>query len=210
MGQVHNALRGGSLSAALTRAVGEMRGASGLERYGETLQPTLDLWSQPEWAYLRGELLGAAFRAVAAAGAGTFAAVALCNPLTSRSIVVVEKIRVTGSSNGAFDLYMGTDSTALLGTSQLAFRRDNRPAAPDGTALTNLTTKSLLRYATIAAVAPDWNVAIERVSLANTEFISTPIVLAPGRMVIVFDTDDDAGMTVSFAFRERSNIDSER
>lgn len=216
MGQGHNELRRGQLSVALTRALQDARGSGGLERYGETLTPNIDLWSLPEWAYLRGEVLGAQYRFVAA-GANNGAA-AICNPLTSRSLVVVEAVNVWTAGQDTVSLYLGTDSAVVLNLSQLCARRDNRPAQDDGTAPGALMCRTLIRYAdgTIAAIPPDWNVELERQVAAAAggnvpaDFRCLPIVLAPGRMLIVYNLDVASAMNVNFKFRERSNIDDER
>jgi len=88
---VHNALPRGTLSAALARALGDTVGEDGLERYGETLTPVLDLWRRPEWEYLRGELL-AGFARSSGAVAGELSAIALVNPTGSGRVYVVETI----------------------------------------------------------------------------------------------------------------------
>lgn len=215
MGQIHNELRRGTLSVALTKALGDARGAGGIERYGETLTPVVDLWSLPEWAYLRTEVLGAQSRIVAA-GANN-GAIAICNPVGNRSLVVVEDISYwVAAATSAVALYLATDSNAVLTSSQLCSRRDNRPALDDGTAPLTLVTRTLLRYAdgTIAAIPPDWNLELERITalaaMGVASFRSLPIVLAPGRMLVVYDVTAAQGFIANFKFRERSNIDDER
>lgn len=209
---IHNEIRRGTLSAALTRAVAAMRGGGGLERFGETLTPTIDLWGLPEWAYLRQETLGVVMR-VAIAGANN-SAVALANPLTSRSLVVVEEVTVLPTAQLTIDLYSATDSTAALPSSQLAWRRDQRQANDDGTSAF-LTTRTIARYSdgTIAVIPPDWNVVLERIVCPVTggrSVTCVPHVLAPGRMLVVYHPTAANALTVNFKFRERANIDDER
>lgn len=189
-----------------------MRGGGGLERFGETLTPVIDLWSLPEWSYLRAETLGQVMR-VAASGANN-SAVALANPLTSRSLVVIEEITIIPTAQLTIDLYSATDATTALPSSQATFRRDERQANDDGTSQF-LTARSVCRYAdgTIAAIPPDWNVVLERVVCPATggrAIVSVPRILAPGRMFVVYHPTAANALTVNFKFRERSNIDDER
>lgn len=88
MPPVHNALRRGQFSSALTRAIGDTRGAGGIERYGETLQPVIDLWSKNEWAYLRNEFHFAGSATIAAA-VGFNSILYLNNPANSNVIAVI-------------------------------------------------------------------------------------------------------------------------
>lgn len=114
MGQQHNELRRGALSAAFTRAVGDMRGSGGIERYGETLTPVLDLWSLPEWLFLRGER-GYAFPVVGPAVAAEFGAAAVVNPAGSGFLLVVEKLTVdAGAFAGSSVLNVEVNTEAII------------------------------------------------------------------------------------------------
>ncbi|MGH8566961.1 MAG: hypothetical protein ACREXU_02840 [Gammaproteobacteria bacterium] len=56
MAQLHNELhRAGRIQEAFKLILGVEESDSGVERFSETLQPILDIWSRPEWAALRGE-----------------------------------------------------------------------------------------------------------------------------------------------------------
>jgi len=92
MAGLHNAIKyGGQLLKGLAFAVGVDPQESGVERLGETLTPTIDPWTMPEWAYLRAErLIASAFDIVGAAG--TVPEVMLYNPQTSRRLLVVTNL----------------------------------------------------------------------------------------------------------------------
>jgi len=82
VGALHNALTRGNWSKALQAALGVQKADGGVERYGETLTPGIDLWGLPEWARLRGEMLaGGPFSVTSAAG--TLSEVLLLNPTTN-------------------------------------------------------------------------------------------------------------------------------
>lgn len=200
MGQLHNELHRGQYSAALTRALDEMRGSAGLERFGETLTPVIDLWSKPEWAHLRNERLGAVSRAVTAGGAGTTAGVALANPSTSQNIVVVEGVSAGSGGGDSVALYMAADSTADLGNSQQGFARDNRPNAGVR------TTETIIRYSNTPVGVPANHDQLEVLVLNDTsyrEFMCLPVILVPGRMLACYMLDTATAVTVNFKFRER-------
>lgn len=57
MGLIHNELRKGTLSRALKVILGADESEGGIERYGETLTPVVDIFSptQSEWSLPRGE-----------------------------------------------------------------------------------------------------------------------------------------------------------
>lgn len=95
MGQIHNELRKGTLSRALKSLVGDDQAEGGLERYGETLTPTIDLWSptQSEWALPRGERRFGVRGTTPIAPAGQFAALILAG--TPNYQGVVERLRVS-------------------------------------------------------------------------------------------------------------------
>lgn len=86
--KLHNAITRGNWADALKRALGVTKSEGGLERYGETLTPTIDLWSLPEWAQLRDEQLWA-FNQTVGPVAAEQAGVAVVNPAGSNRIVVV-------------------------------------------------------------------------------------------------------------------------
>jgi len=102
MAQEHNAIKYGAvLSSAASTAVGGAYGDVGVSRLSETLQPTFDLWGNPDWAILRGERLYA--RSVTSpVVAARFSSIELVNPTTSTKLVVVKRIRSTAAATDAF------------------------------------------------------------------------------------------------------------
>lgn len=115
MPHVHNGLHEYSrLLDAAARAIGEKSGAqdfTGIERFGETLTPTMDLWALPEWAILRGEILFARAAAVGAV-ALLFSSLEFVNPATSNVLAVVLLLRNVA---GVAAFQTGVDSGAALG-----------------------------------------------------------------------------------------------
>lgn len=91
MGTVHNELPRDFLGKALKNALGVNDAESVIERFSETLQPTINLFERPEWSILRGELLWVVTPSQAGVAA-EFQQVGIRNPTGSGKLVVVEKI----------------------------------------------------------------------------------------------------------------------
>lgn len=126
-GGVHNELPRSPLASAMSRAVGDMVGDSGLERYGETLTPTLNLWNLPEWAYLRKEWL-LTFNHTVSAIAGEFGMSALVVPAGSQNIVVVDEAVWQQTTAGYCELRFDTQAViaATLAVLGRGISRDAR------------------------------------------------------------------------------------
>lgn len=102
MGDVHNELNNGLLSKAVKNALGVNTGESGVERFGETLTPTMDPWERPEWGYLRSEQWFGCHVETATAPALRLPVVGLYVIPPSRAINVVEAIIVDGDCRVGF------------------------------------------------------------------------------------------------------------
>lgn len=100
MAKLHNMISRGNWSDALKRALGVTKSEGGVERFGETMTPVVDLWELGEWAYLRGEILWTSRRLNAGPIAAESSIVAVVNPTTSKQLLVVDGAHasMTGSS----------------------------------------------------------------------------------------------------------------
>lgn len=98
MGKLHNELRRGPWSAAVTAALGDTR-EGGVERFSESLQPIMDIWSRPEWAILRREQL-IYLHGFAPAVAGELSCVTFSNP-DPNMILVIERLMINSASQMA-------------------------------------------------------------------------------------------------------------
>lgn len=95
MGGIHNAIKYGTdILRAYSRAVGLGEEEEGTVRLGETLTPVMDVWSLPEWAFLRGETLWADNNLIVAVAA-EFGFGGVRNPTGSRRVVVVKELVVS-------------------------------------------------------------------------------------------------------------------
>lgn len=93
MGHVHNSLdRAVDLIRGYRRAMGLLGPEGGVERFGETVTPTMNIWGESEWNCLRGDWLQWAQITVAAGGAGLRSMVRLRPVSTSRMVVIVHEI----------------------------------------------------------------------------------------------------------------------
>ena len=113
MPNVHNALaRAIPLQLGILRALGQSESDLALERFGETLQPGIDLWSRPEWEFLREEFRCSAGTLVAAGGATTLASIALYNnpARAPNTILVLEEFWVSVTATAVVNGYMSASA----------------------------------------------------------------------------------------------------
>lgn len=205
---LHNALNRGDLSSALLRALGNTRGAEGLERIGETLTPIIHLWGLPEWAYLRHERL-AASATFGAAVVAEFAAVGVLNPVGSGMLVVVEAISVSnGAAAGQYLIKQATSAVVLatLAVTTTGFVRDRRwmdsaSFLPRAQSLTGTDVAAI-----VGTTHEEMRVGA---NVSAPAVVCVPIVIPPGHAVIVNNTATNVGFTASIAWRERQAYPSE-
>lgn len=150
MAHVHNALHHATrLQAAYARALGERdEQFSGIERAGETITPVIDLWSRPEWAWLRGEELRSTVIALAAGGAGNFGEAQVHVLPATPVLFVVKKIFATV----AVRVVLEPNAANLLATNDLGIApRDFRLT---GSSLTRVRSGN----ASAVAITERWRV----------------------------------------------------
>lgn len=169
MAQIYNALTRANLSNALTRALGDTRAKGGLERYGETLTPGIDLWSRPEWALLRDEILFAAVASTPAGGAGTFAKLGIRNSPDTGVLAVVTHHVITGNvltTSVTLELEDG-----VLAAQAVVLPMDRRAPNSRGPVVQGESTVG----AALAGLVTVWVLPNENV------VIEWPVILPPGK-----------------------------
>jgi hypothetical protein len=180
--KIQNQLNRDYWTSAIKAALGVSKGEGGIERYGETLTPVIDLWSMPEWAFLRKDQPFAFFTS-ASAFAAEFSFVGLSVPTNSGLVLVIEKVLARSGSASAF-LQMPLRSTiaATLTQGTNTFARDNRfvaqgQAAPTGPVETWTGTDA----------APLNSNMDEVITTATTyaKFETPPWVVRPGTGLVV-------------------------
>lgn len=195
---MHNALHQGVLSVGLTRAIGDDRGAAGIERYGETLTPTIDLWQQPEWAYLRVERLCSIWRSQGAVVAEV-SYLALVNPAGSQLVAVLERCSIQTAAAGQGFLQMNTEAAALATLAGPASGnvRDRRNQPQGQTICYTLAGSDASTGIGVA-------LEVRRVAVAqNIDFQHLPIVITPGFAVMFCFATVNTGIDGNFMWRER-------
>lgn len=207
-GQVHNALSRGTLPSALSRAVGDTMGSSGLERYGETLTPIINLWERPEWAYLRQVSL-LSWLGSPAAVAGEYSGAALVNPVGSSTIAVVETVSAMASVQAQFQLCR-VDAATILATYLLdggrGSQRDTRWTATYGPGRVNVWSGSDAAIIIGAQVDVRANTA----GAVFTEFqCGVPFVLTPGYALVCSCRTVNTLLTTVFKWYERQAFPGE-
>lgn len=147
MGLIHNELRKGTLSRALKSILGDDQGEGGIERYGETLTPVIDLWSptQSEWALPRSERRFGVRGTTPVPPAAQFAALTL-NTIPGW-IVVVERIRV--STQVVIGFGLGTPANPVL-LSGSTFCKDARFI--NAALTTTKGSQAIARYGDVASI----------------------------------------------------------
>lgn len=179
MAQVHNALDASLLGPAIRAAVGVRDGVSTVERFGETLQPTIDLYGRPEWSRPRGEdLWSMAIQVAAAAGLASMAYVV--NPSTSGMLVCVQHwdLFTNTAQQGFYSIASEAQVTALGLPFLPGYHRDLR-----GTnSIAQKQTVSQLRYGTNVGAAGT-NIGYQLISTSAGGFDGRrdwSVILPPG------------------------------
>lgn len=207
MGAVHNALTRGPLGGALTRALGDTRGSSGLERYGETLTPVMNLWDLPEWAYLRREYLCARLDQPAAV-AGEYSGCAIVNPAGSNCLAVVEAVAVQYSALALFRLARATEDevrATYLASVGRGYARDSRvynPGIVPG-------VMELLDGSDAGTIGYYFAVQVNTAGLVVTFATGLPFILAPGQGLVCYTTTANISPLIQFMWRERGAFPGE-
>lgn len=188
MGHVHNALdRATDLIRGYRRALGILGPEGGLERFGETLTPVIDLWGDPRFAVLMGDVpqFGTA---TVAANAGFRSQIQLRPVPGSNIIVIVHEIIGSQATLIRTDL---TGSVGALPTAQA--NRGNRDSRRPAEARVLMFSDN-----TAAAVGN-----ARYTQPANVPF-RIPIILhedAAGASSVICDPGiDNAACTISFAW----------
>lgn len=164
-------------------------GEGGVERYGETLTPVLDVWSLPEWRYLRNErsLLLSGNEPI---GAGrSYLGIQNVSRLT-----VVDFIQNRGAS-GTLSLTVGFGVTVdSLELSRPLDTRFHEPTLASGEA------KLYHRQGAIGGTTT----GLGRVYGTQGVFLPVHIILKPGWYLSVDPDVDATAITLTFIVRERT------
>lgn len=179
MAQVHNELRRGPLGSALKNALGDTRSESMLERWGETMQPVLDLWAMPEWAYLRRDYLWS-IRRVQGAIAAEFGGVAIVNPVGSKALLVLEGAQITaaGAAGKFFLTHILAADVATYTKVGPLWTRDQRVGQL--TATTGLVNAELYAGTDPVGFAANAVEVIWCPTAGTSPFLTPPYIIRPG------------------------------
>lgn len=208
MGQLHNELRRTPLSRALKNLLGDSKGEGGIERYGETLQPVVDLWSMTEWLFLRQEALLGDSRQVAAGAATTLATYALVNPAGSGMLVKLRSVFVTAPALANIMLRLGTEAQAaaltLIGGGSF---KDTRWSVLSPTGV----GRALIRTGTPAGTlgVPIHNCQVTANTPLEIPTARLGVILSPGFAAFVQNGDDAATLDSAWEWTERQAQKSE-
>src|SRR5262245_23715462 len=200
MADIHNALRRGQLSVALSASVGDSR-QGGLERYGETLTPVIDLWGSPEFAYLRGDNFGAIFGSSGAVAA-EFSFDALATTLTSGLLLVVEAISVRGSTP---IIVNHISRASLIATGAVVGAPQNRDERyrSDAAFFQQSMPVDHIQGTDPAGFAAAAHEEIVATAAAYFNAISCPHIIKPGGGLVVQGTTVNTSIQVNWRFRVR-------
>jgi hypothetical protein len=203
MGQIHNEIRRGVLSEAVTRALGVTR-AGGVERFSEEIAPVMDPWEMPEWFYLRSEeLFGRWQQTAAVAGEGSMHAIG--SPAGSGLIAVVDSM--TFNASASMLAYIGFATRAAIAATLTLNNppnaRDTRWAAQIAASPNHITPLEI--WSGADATLPFNNPIELGVAPANSVGTPTigPFVLSPGGYLFVQGTTVNTLFGVSFSGRVR-------
>jgi hypothetical protein len=182
MAELHNAIAYGTdLQHALLRAMGGADEAETGTRIGETIVPICDIWSKPEWPFLRAELHAMVGMSVGAV-VGEQSACALFNPTGSGYLVTISHANVSAQVAGTVFVSIATEAqiSATLGTGIATIPIDTRwydRRSPGLQAGTIAQARTGSDAGTIGIVGER-----ARVSAVNLmqDLLAPPVVLHPG------------------------------
>jgi hypothetical protein len=203
---VHNALhRTTELLQGFKRAMGIDRDADGVERLGETLTPVFDIWSQPEWARLRGEHLGVIeLSAVAAAALRSIIGIRNTSTVDEPWLVVVEPGSAAVSS-AVQSIMLGSISlTDIGGDTPLQSRDGRRPVGPSFTRGRTDSTAALPAGLTQGQCLRGTNPLGGTGGFEQTMIeVKQPILLRCGQGFYFYPASDDRAVNGMFYTRSR-------
>ncbi len=189
---IHNALSRGGVSAAVKNFLGVQDPESGVERFGETLTPVLNLWEQPEGAYLRREGLYSAVRSVGPV-AGSNSVLALRNDSNELLLMVT-----LGACNAAyFVLVIANIAAEIVGAAASALACTNRD-----TRWRLGTGEATSRARSLAYTVAGSGGSLVGLHPANETF-RYPVVVGPGASLLIESQAVNIGMTGFIQFSER-------
>ncbi|MGH7180161.1 MAG: hypothetical protein ACREJC_22475 [Tepidisphaeraceae bacterium] len=202
---VHNALIAfPELARAYKRAVGSDWEVA-VERLSETVVPTLDLWSQPEWRHLIAIRSWHTRRSDAAVAAQT-SGVGIQNVAGSRSIVVITRC---STDTGNTQLFQGL-ATATIDASSNCHPRDSRiQLFPDaGVAIPRVVDVTTANLGAAGYFGPTFSVVagVEGAEIINRD---NPVVLAPNSILLVVRSPVATAITAGFAGYTRRALPGE-
>lgn len=210
MAPTHNQITRQNFNKALRAALGISKTDPALERFSETLDPVLDLWSMPEWAFLRGELLWASGVTQTAVPL-EFSGAAVINPADSGLLIMVDELSAGGSGQSLLisDAVPVTTIQATYALTQLAPARDTR-AWPDVTVPGAPPSPVQIWMGSDPASLA--GIRAEKLSIqaaVTTQAQSPPFVLKPGTALHVEGASVNLGVDFNFAGRVRAAFPGE-
>jgi hypothetical protein len=195
---IHNAIhRFTGLLSAYRKALGEASEAfSGIERGGETLTPTIDLWSLPEWKLPRGEILYS--RHVTSPGVALrFSSVELVNPVGSRVIAVCSVLLMDGGTN----VQLAVENGVALGVTATTRGAPNDARHPG---IAAASSKCTVVTGDLAA-----GIAVPQFNLIQDMQLDVPWILIPGSKLFGIASTVATGFDFSLVWSERELQDGE-
>ena len=207
MGNLHNELRRGMLGPALSRALGLTKGTEGLERVGETLTPTIDLWSDPSWAYLRGEPL-LSWTGLIAEVAGEYSGAGLVLPVGCGTLIILERCTVSSAASTRYYAQRATAAqiqATFLVDGGRGNQRDTRWQALFGPGQGHVWSGSDAAF---------FGVELELTGNAGVNDMATcsaclPLIISPGNGFLIQPTAANQALYVTFGWRERKALPGE-
>lgn len=199
MGQIHNQITRGPWTNALKAALGITKSDGGIERFGETMQPVVDLWSRPDWLYLLEVGLWSASESQAAVPA-EFSAIAVTNPPTSGNIIVVQvaNARIGVANTVAMGLALRTTIAGTLTVSNPGDYRDTRFQKNPLLSVFNAPVETWVGSDTVSIdTVQEQQAAVAAAEVVD--FKSPPYVLKPGTGLFIQNQTLNTLLAVNFA-----------
>ncbi len=200
MGQLHNELlRAHEIRQAIKDAVESSEGDVNVERLGETLTPVIDIWSLPEWSFLREECRFTTQRDVVAAVAAQFGFYQVLNPAGSNQLVVLDGFWASTTANSIVAGSLTVTPRGATGTS-FAVPLDGRWFDRSAAYVANLT---ISKGTTVGPFGDPLGLSSQ--TTGNFLPLSSwpPVILPPGVGFFISDNVLNEAMAVQITGRVR-------
>jgi len=200
----HNAIKYFPNLARLgERAFGLDDNEQSITRLSETLQGSVDLWSQPEFALYRGDVIFARAPATIVAVVARFGIASLINPVGSNTIAVLRQAYMSGATASLEAAVGGGGSVAANPVTTQGVAIDTRYPPAGESSVCTIVTGDVAAGITL----PQW--VTQAANNLTTITPMLPVIIIPGRKVDWINTTANQPYRIQLVWTERKPFPGE-